>query len=175
MTPSLILAGPPNRGRLFPGAPFSAIRIGYVVKLMKLHGPERLAYAPRPPSEGVYAMPTESFGHPPRSSRASVLGQVGGKSRSANHGGSEHARRSAVGAQTPFPHELNHGETEKGDPLWGRGTAFTVWLFHEGFGGHFMEVWTRFMEVWIHGGFSVGGARNSAPPWTGTHTLAVGI
>ena len=28
------------------------------------------------------------------------------------------------------------------------------------------------MEVWIHGGFGAGGARNSAPPWTGTHTLA---
>ena len=34
-----------------------------------------------------------------------------------------------------------------------------------------MEVWLRFMEVWIHGGFSVGDARNSVPPWTDTHTL----
>ena len=76
---------------------------------------------------------------------------------------------------TQFRHELNHGETGKVDPLWGPSPAVMVRPFHGGFGGHFMEVWVRFMEVWIHGGFGAGGARNSAPPWTDTHTLAAGI
>ena len=94
------------------------------------------------------------------------------KRKQGFHGGSEYARRSAVGAATQFHHELNHGETGKTDPLWGRGTVVLERPIHGGFGGQFMEVWVRFMEVWIHGGFSVWGARNSAPPWTGTHTLA---
>ena len=39
--------------------------------------------------------------------------------------------------------------------------------FHGGLG--------QFMEVWIHGGFGAVGALNSAPPWTGTHSIAPGI
>ena len=71
--------------------------------------------------------------------------------------------------------EKNHGETGKGDPLWGLNPAVMARPFYGGFGGHFMEVWARFMEIWIHGGFGAGDARSSAPPWTGTHTLAPGI
>ena len=93
------------------------------------------------------------------------------------HGGSEYARRSAVGAATQFHHELNHGETGKGDPLWGLNTALPVWPIHGGFGGHFMVVLVRFTVFWIHGGLGAWGARNSVPPWTDTHThtLAAGI
>ena len=81
------------------------------------------------------------------------------------------ARRSAVGAATQFLHELNHGETGKSGPLWGLNPRWLVVVIHGGFGGRFMEVWSRFMEVWNHGGFSVRGARNTVPPCTGTPTL----
>ena len=74
------------------------------------------------------------------------------------------ARRSVVGAPTQFHHELNHGETGKGDPLCGLKAPFTVWPIHGGFGRHFMEVWVRFMEVWIHGGFDFGAPEAASPP-----------
>ena len=85
------------------------------------------------------------------------------------HGGSEHARRSAVGAATQFHHELNHGETGKCDPLWGGNPALLVRPIHEGFGGHFMEVWANswrfgFMEVLELG------APETAPPPGQAHT-----
>ena len=38
-----------------------------------------------------------------------------------------------------------------------------------------MVVLVRFTVFWIHGGLGAWGARNSVPPWTDTHTLAVGI
>ena len=57
------------------------------------------------------------------------------------------ARRSAVGATTKILHELNHGETGKGDPLWGLKPALLETAIHRGFGGRFMEVSIRFMEV----------------------------
>ena len=65
------------------------------------------------------------------------------------HGGSEHARRSAVGAPTQFHHELNRGETGKGGPLWGLKPDGTVRPIHGGFRGQFMVVLIRFMAFLI--------------------------
>ena len=92
------------------------------------------------------------------------------------HGGSEHARRSAVGAPTPFPHELNHGEIGKSDPLWGQCTALPVRPFHGGFGGQFMEVWARFMEgldSWMF--WTWGRPKQRPPPNRHTHTRTPGF
>ena len=50
------------------------------------------------------------------------------------------ARRSAVGAATQIHHELNRGETGKGDPLWGLKPALLETAIHGGFGGRLMEV-----------------------------------
>ena len=80
------------------------------------------------------------------------------------------ARRSAVGATAPFHHELYHGETANGDPLWDLKPALPVRPFHGGFGGPFMVIRIQFMVIWIHGDLPGEGARNSARYWTGTPT-----
>ena len=74
------------------------------------------------------------------------------------------AWRSAVGAPTPFHHELNHGETGKSVPLWGRGPPLLERPIHGGLGGHFMVVWTQFMVFWIHGDLGVGAPETAPPP-----------
>ena len=74
--------------------------------------------------------------------------------------------------QPQNPRESNHGETGKDHPFWDLKRAMLERPNHGGFGGQFMEVWARFMEVWIHGYFEFGAPETAPPPWTGTHTLA---
>jgi hypothetical protein len=83
------------------------------------------------------------------------------------------AQRSAVGATTPFHHELNHGGIEDCDPLWGGSPAVRARPFHGGVGSHFMVIRVQFMVAWIHGDLPGGDARNSARYWTGTPTLGL--
>ena len=60
----------------------------------------------------------------------------------------------------------------KGDPLWGLNTVVPVWPIQGGFGNQTMVIRIRFVVFWIHGDLGAWGARNVAPPWTGTPTLA---
>ena len=78
------------------------------------------------------------------------------------HGGAGLARRSLVATAPWIPRELDHGETGKGDPLWGLNPPRTVWAFQGGLGA-------------ISRGFGAGpgphfGARNMVRYWTGTLT-----
>ena len=46
------------------------------------------------------------------------------------HGSTGLARRNVVGSASQIYRESNHGETEKGGPLWGLKAAVLVWPNH---------------------------------------------
>ena len=89
------------------------------------------------------------------------------------HGDSEHARCNAGGAPVQFRHELNHGETRKGDPFWGRCTALLVLPIHGGLDPihGFGPIHGGVDSQWF-GGF--GRPKQRPPLDRQTHTLAAG-
>ena len=89
------------------------------------------------------------------------------------HGSTGLARRNVVGAASQIYRESNHGETEKGGPLWGLKAALLVWPNHGGFGSHFTGVRDRITALPNHGTFPSSGPPNRVRYWTGTPTLAL--